>query len=84
MGQVEISAARTNDLNRLLERGHHAQSQQIDLDNAQVGTIVLVPLHDYAPGHAGVFERNDGVEIAAANHHAAGVLPQVPRQVLDF
>ncbi len=35
------------------------------------------------PGHAGGLERHDRVERALADHHAAGVLAEMARQVLD-
>jgi hypothetical protein len=35
-------------------------------------------LHDDAAGHRGRFERDDGIERALANHHAAGMLSEMP------
>ena len=58
------------------------EAEQIDFHDAHVGAIVLVPLNDDAAGHAGVFERHDAVELSLANHHAAGMLPEMPRQIL--
>ena len=69
---------------RVLQHRHHAEAEQIDLDDAHVGAVVLVPLHDDAAGHAGVLERHDRVELALADHHAAGVLAEMPRQVLHL
>ncbi len=65
------------------EHGHHAEAQQIHLDDPHVGAIFLVPLDDHAAGHGGWFQRHDGIELALANHHAAGVLAQMARQILD-
>ncbi len=71
-------------LKRILQDRHHSQSEQIHLDDAHVGAVVLVPLDDDAVGHRGVFERDDLVEASLANHHAAGMLAEMPRQILDL
>ena len=69
---------------RVLQHRHHAEAEQIDLHDPHVGAVVLVPLHDHAAGHAGVLERHDGVELALADHHAAGMLAEMPRQILHL
>ena len=48
-----------NQLNAVFEHGHHAKSQQIDFDEAQVRTVVFVPLHDDTARHGGRLERHD-------------------------
>ena len=68
---------------RIFEHGHHAQPEQVHLDDAQVGAIFLVPLHHHAAGHGGGLERHHRIELALADHHAAGVLAQMARQILD-
>ncbi len=72
-----------DDRDRLLERVEHPQPQEVDLDDPEVGAVVLVPLHDGAPRHRRRLERHDLVEPAGGDHHAARVLPEVARQVLD-
>src|ERR1700723_2948073 len=67
----------------ILEYGHHAEAEQIDLDDSKVGAVFLVPLHDSAAGHGGAFQRDYIVELALADNHAAGVLAEVARQVLQ-
>ena len=67
---------------RVLDHRHHAEAEQIHLDDAHVGAVVLVPLHDDAARHARVLERHDGVELAPADHHAARVLAEMPRQIV--
>src|SRR5436309_14643299 len=52
---------------RILNDGHHAEAEQIDLDDAHVGAIVPVPLHDDAARHAGVFERHYRIELSSAD-----------------
>ena len=64
----------------VLQHGHHAQAQEIDLDDAQALAVVLVPLGHDAAGHGRVFEWHDSGEFALAQDHAAGVLTQVSGQ----
>ena len=64
------------------KHSHHAQAEQIDFDQPHVGAVVFVPLQDHAAGHARVLERHDAVELPLADHHAAGMLAEMPRQVL--
>ncbi len=67
---------------RLLERVEHAEAEQVDLDDAEVRAVVLVPLHDAAAGHRGRLDRHHLVEAARRDHDAARVLAQVARQTL--
>ena len=93
MREIEVAAsavrtsgsciARVHQLDGILQHRHHAESEQIHLDDAHVGAVVLVPLDDDAAGHGGGLERHDGIELALADDHAAGMLPEVARQVLD-
>ena len=83
-GEIERTAARPDDGGRFLQRRHHAQAQQVHLDNAEIRAILLVPLHHHAARHARVLERHDGIQIALADHHAAGMLPEMARQAPDI
>ena len=65
---------------RILQDGHHAEPEEIDLHDAEVFAVVLVPLADTAAGHGGRFKRHDFVEFVARDDHATGVLPKVARQ----
>jgi hypothetical protein len=67
-----------------LNRRHHPEAEQVDLDDAHVGAVVLVPLHDHASGHGGVFERHHRVELPLADHHAARMLAEMARQILHL
>ncbi len=67
----------------IFEDGHHAEAEEVDFDDAEVGAVFLVPLDDGAAGHGGALERNDVVELALADDHAAGVLAEVAREVLQ-
>jgi hypothetical protein len=66
----------------VFEYGHHAEAEQVDLDEAHVGAVFLVPLDDGAAGHGGALEGDDAVEHAGADDHAAGVLAEMAGQVL--
>ena len=82
--QVDLFAViLLDDFQRIFEHGHHAQAEQIDLHNAHIGAIFLVPLHHHASGHGGGFERHNRIELPLANHHSAGMLPQMARQILN-
>ena len=84
MRQVHFFAVGLADqLDGFFEHGHHAEAEQVHFDDAHIGAIFLVPLHDHAAGHGGGLERDDGIELALADHHAAGMLAEVARQILD-
>src|SRR6185312_6704007 len=51
---------------------------------SQIGAIILIPLHDDAAGHGGGLQGNDRIELPLANHHAARVLPEVTREILNL
>ena len=69
-------------LNGVLQNSHHAESQQVHLDDAHVGAVVFVPLHDHAARHRCRLEGHHRIERALANHHASGMLAEMSRQVL--
>ena len=72
-----------DELQAIFQRRHHAQPQQIHLDDAQVGAIFFIPLHHHSPGHGGRLQRHHRIKLPLADDHAAGVLSQMPRQVLQ-
>ena len=72
-----------NQLERIFQHSHHAKTKQVNLDDAQIGTIFFVPLHHYTTGHRSRLERNYGIKLSLADDHATGMLTQVARQVLD-
>ncbi len=71
-----------NQFERILQRRHHAETQQIDFDDAHVGAVFLIPLHHHAVRHGCGLQRDDGVETPFTDDHATRVLPQMPRQIL--
>jgi hypothetical protein len=82
--QLEGAAVFPAEALAVLEHGHHAEAEEIDLHEAEVFAVVLVPLDDAAVFHRGVFDGDDGVEAAGAEDHAAGVLAEVARQLFDL
>ena len=83
MRQIERPAAFAAKFEGVLHHRHHAQPEQIHLDDAEIFAIVLVPLRDDAAGHRRIFQRNDRAEFVLANNHAAGMLPKMARQSVD-
>ncbi len=69
---------------RLLERGQHAEAEEVDLDQPEVGTVVLVPLDDCPPGHRRRLQRHHLVEPAVGDDHAARVLAEVAGEMVDL
>jgi hypothetical protein len=81
--QIHLLAVVPRDqFDRFLQRRHHPQPQQIHLDQTHVRAVFLVPLDHRAPRHRGALDRHHAIQHARANHHAARVLPQMPRQIL--
>ncbi len=68
----------------LLQGRHHPKPEEIDLDDAEVFAVVLVPLRHHAPRHGGVLQRHDRIELSLADNHPAGVLPEVSRQAVKL
>src|ERR1700680_3941422 len=71
-----------DELDGGLEHGHHAEPQQIHFDDPHVGAVFLVPLDDDASWHCCRLEGNDGIELALADNHAAGMLAEMAWQIL--
>ena len=87
LGQVRqidrLAVVRGNQFKAILEHGHHAQAEQVHLDDAQVGAVFLVPLDDRAAGHGSALQRHHVIQLPLADHHAARVLAEMARQVLN-
>ena len=83
LGEIERLFVMAGDqIEAIFEHGHHPEPEQIDLDDLHVGAVFLVPLNNGAPRHRRRFDGNDRIELASANHHAAGVLPEVAGNIL--
>ena len=57
----------------------HAQAQQVELHQPSCGAIILIPLQHRAVFHARPLHGHDIRNRPVAQHHAAGVNPQVAR-----
>ncbi len=49
---------RRADVQGILDGRQHPEAEQVDLHDADVLAVVLVPLHDGAAGHGGGLERD--------------------------
>ena len=67
----------------ILHHRHHPQSKQIDLHDAEIFAIVLVPLRDDAAWHRRVFQRHKRTELVLTNNHPSGMLAEVTRQTIN-
>src|SRR5215813_2619084 len=72
-----------NQLQTVMDHRHHAQTEQVYLDDAEVGAILLVPLNNRAVRHRGALQRYDPIQLPLANHHASRMLAEAPRQILN-
>ena len=73
-----------HEVEAVVQGGQHAQAEQVELDQARVGAVVLVPLQHGAAGHPGPLHRAHLPHRAVADHHAAGVDAEVTRQPLHL
>src|ERR1700679_3214995 len=67
----------------VLQHGHHAEAEQVYLNDAEISTVFLVPLDNGATVHGRAFERHDAVQLTLTDHHTARVLSEMTRQVLQ-
>ena len=73
-----------------MEGVEHAQPEQIELDDPDRRTVVLVPLEHGPALHPAPLERDDLMERPVGDHHAPGVDPEMtgkpvesPADVID-
>ena len=83
VSQIERTSAFTAKLECILHHRHHPEAQQIDLHNAEVFAIVLVPLRHHATRHERVLQRHERTQFILANDHSAGMLAEMTRQSVD-
>ena len=67
-----------------LEGGHHAQPEEIHLDDPEVGAVLLVPLDDDAAGHRRPLQGHALAQGSGADHLAAAVESQVAGQAVHL
>ena len=73
-----------HQVDRLANRGQHAEREDIDLEHAQRLDVVLVPLDDGAVLHRGVLDGNRLDQRSARDDETAHVLRPVPREAEEF
>ncbi len=82
--EVDAGAAVVLDqLERLVDRGQHAEAEQVELDQLQRLDVALVELDDDAAGHRGPLQGRDVDERRRGHEHAAGVDGEVARKAVD-
>ena len=84
-GQVELVAVvLADEVDRVVQRGEHAEAEQVELHEADRRAVVLVPLQDAAVLHAAPLDRAHLDDRPVAEHHAARVDAEVAGEVLDL
>ncbi len=84
-GQVDLDAVmRLDEVDAQVEGGEHAQAEEVDLDQADGGAVVLVPLENAPVLHAAPLDGADLDDRPVADDHAAGVDAEMPREALDL
>src|SRR6516164_2308364 len=84
MSQVDVdSFVGADERDGIFERCEHAEAQQIDLDDAEIRAVLLVPLHHDPSRHRGRLKRNDLVEWLRGDYHPAAVLAEMARNGLN-
>ena len=79
VGEIEWAPALAAELEGILHYRHHAEPEQIHLHDAEIFTIILVPLRHDPARHRGIFQRHKRTEFSLANNHPARMLTEVPR-----
>ena len=84
-GEVDLVAAVLADqVDRVVQGAEHAEPEQVELHQPGGGAVVLVPLQHAALVHPAPLDRADLDHRAVADHHPAGMDPEVARRVLDL
>ena len=84
-GEIDRRAVCLGDLlHALLDGREHAETEQVDLEKAGIGTRVLVPLAHLAPGHRGGLHGHEVDQRSRRDHHAARMLRDMTRQAGDL
>eukprot|EP01133_Synstelium_polycarpum_P022392 gene22391-biopygen18867 len=72
-----FAAPRTDQFQGAAQGRQHPQRQHVHLHQAQLFQVILVPLDDAAPGHAGVFDGHQARQFSLGDDEAARMLRQV-------
>ncbi len=83
VGQIEGPSPFAAEFKGILHHGHHAEPEQVHFYDAEIFTIILVPLRHDAAGHGGIFQRHKGTQFPLADNHPARMLAEMPRQSVN-
>ena len=79
--EIEGQAAmRVQQVERTAHAAQHAEAENIDLHEAQIIDVVLVPFDDLAVRHGRRFDRHQLVEPVMRQHEAARMLTEMARE----
>jgi hypothetical protein len=73
-----------DEIEAVLQRRQHAETEQVEFHQTGGRTVVLVPLQHGAVGHAAPLHRAHLDHRTVADHHATGMDAEVPRRVLQL
>ena len=84
-GQIDLVATvLADEIDGVVQRAEHAETEQIELHQPGSGAVVLVPLQHAALVHPPPLDRADLDHRTVADDHAAGVDAEVARCVFDL
>ncbi len=84
-GQVDLVATVvTDEVDGVVQRRQHPEAEQVELDEAGAGTVVLVPLEHRPLVHPCPLDRAHLDHRTVADDHAAGMDAEVTRRVLHL
>ena len=83
-GRPRTPRCSRDQVDRVVQGAEHAEPEQVELHQPGGGAVVLVPLQHAALVHPAPLDRAHLDHRAVADHHPAGVDPEVARHVLDL
>ena len=85
MGQVDLDPlVGGHQVHGVMQGTEHPQSQEVELDQADRRTVVLIPLEDAAASHASPLHRAHLGHRPVTDHHAPRVDAEVSGGVAQF
>lgn len=79
--EIDRAATTFADFQGILHRREHPEAEKVDFYDAQILTVIFVPLQHGSILHRGWLEGHDMVEPVITKDHASRVLPEMPRTV---
>ncbi len=82
MAEVDLVAVVLGDqIERVVQGGEHAQTEEVEFHQARGSAVVLVPLQHRPVGHPRPFHRTHLRDRGPRQDHAARMNPQMPRMI---